>query len=62
MAVVNVSESSIQLPKETKRKAVALAKSEGISLKDFILLAVAEKLARMETSELARYKREDCLQ
>ena len=42
-------EFSLLLPKGIRRKATELAEAEGISLEDFIMLAVAEKLARIDT-------------
>lgn len=47
--------SSLRLPKMTRRKAAELAKSEGISLQDFVQIAVAEKLVRMESRISAEF-------
>jgi predicted nucleic acid-binding protein len=42
-------EVAVQLTTPLRRKAEEMAVSEGISLEDFILYAVAEKIARSET-------------
>jgi hypothetical protein len=42
-------EVSVQFTEALRRKAQEIAVSEGISLEDFILYAVAEKIARSET-------------
>lgn len=54
------AEPSLQISGVTRRKATAMAKLDGVSLKDFVILAVAEKLAREESVEFARYKQETC--
>lgn len=43
------SEFGVQISESLKSKAEEMAKSEGISLEDFILYAVAEKIARSES-------------
>lgn len=42
-------EIAVQLTASLRRKAEEMAVSEGISLEDFILYAVAEKIARSDT-------------
>lgn len=49
--------SSLRLPNSTRRKASELAELEGISLNDFILFAVAEKLVRLESAISADFIR-----
>lgn len=44
-------EIALQLSDSLLRKAEEMAISEGVSLADFILYAVAEKIARSEPSE-----------
>lgn len=39
---------SLRLPKSTSRAAFEIAKADGISLNQFIALAVVEKVARMD--------------
>jgi predicted HicB family RNase H-like nuclease len=39
----------LRLPQSTRRMAVDIAIAEGLSLNQFIALAVAEKIVRMET-------------
>ena len=56
-------EFALRLPKTTRRKANKLADLEGISLEDFIMFAVAEKLARIDSArsaDFARGKRKAC--
>ena len=42
------SGSGLQLPKSTRDRAINLARRERITLDEFITLAVAEKVARMD--------------
>lgn len=42
---------ALRLPKSTRFTAVEFAKTEGLSLNQFIALAVAEKIVRMELVE-----------
>lgn len=41
----------LRLPKSTRHQAVEVAKAEGLSLNQFITLAVVEKIARLEAIE-----------
>jgi hypothetical protein len=45
------SEIAIELSESLRRKAEEMAISDGISLEDFILYAVAEKVARSEAPD-----------
>ena len=45
----NVAGFCLRLPRSTYTKATDVAKDEGVSLNQFIMLAVAEKLVRMES-------------
>jgi predicted HicB family RNase H-like nuclease len=47
----------LRLPEPTQRKATKAAKSDGVSLNDFILLAIAERLIRSERDAGHRRKR-----
>jgi hypothetical protein len=42
---------ALRLPRSTRRQANEMAKQEGLSLNQFITLAVAEKIVRMESRE-----------
>lgn len=42
---------ALRLPKSTRRQANELAKQEGLSLNQFITLAVAEKIVRLESRQ-----------
>jgi len=44
----------LRLPKTTRIQAVEIASREGVSLNQFIALAVAEKIARMESTQPTR--------
>jgi hypothetical protein len=44
---------AVQLSESILRKAEEMARSEGISLEDFVLYAVAEKIARSEPPDKA---------
>lgn len=44
---------ALRLPKSTRLQASEIAKREGLSLNQFITLAVAEKLTRMELRGIA---------
>ena len=46
-------EIAVELSEALRRKAEEMADSEGISLEDFILYAVAEKIARSEPPDKA---------
>jgi len=46
----NVAGFLLRLPKSTRSKAAEIAKEEGVSLNQFITLAVAEKLIRLAHS------------
>lgn len=46
-------EIAVQLSESLRRKAEEMADSEGISLEDFILYAVAEKITRSEPPDKA---------
>ena len=39
---------ALRLPQSTRVEAAEIAKREGVSLNQFVALAVAEKIARME--------------
>ena len=41
----------LRLPKSTRLQAVELAQREGLSLNQFIALAVAEKITRLEAAQ-----------
>ena len=41
----------LRLPKSTRLQAVDLAQREGLSLNQFIALAVAEKITRLEAAQ-----------
>jgi hypothetical protein len=41
----------LRLPRSTRYSAVDIANAEGLSLNQFIALAVAEKIVRMEADE-----------
>ena len=41
-------EQRLSLPNSTRTEAAKIAEREGISLTDFVMLAVAEKVARFE--------------
>jgi predicted HicB family RNase H-like nuclease len=43
----------LRLPKSTRLQAVELAKREGLSLNQFIALAVVEKITRFETASIS---------
>ena len=48
---INPTEITVELSDSVLRKAEELATSDGISLEDFILYALAEKIVRSETPE-----------
>lgn len=47
----NPTEITVELSDSVRRKAEEMAASDGISLEDFILYALAEKIARSEPPE-----------
>lgn len=59
-----MSKLTVNLPESLRRRAETLASTDGVSLDQFIALAVAEKLSAMESvqalrREAASAKRED---
>lgn len=42
---------ALRLPRSTRRQAHEMAKQEGLSVNQFITLAVAEKIVRLEARE-----------
>jgi len=49
----NPPEIPVQLSESIRREAEKMASREGISLEDFILYAVAERMARLEPPDKA---------
>lgn len=47
----------LRLPKSTRLQAIEMARREGLSLNQFIALAVAEKIARLEIAMEAERSR-----
>lgn len=45
---VSLAKFALRLPLSMRRQLIELAKSEGISLNQFITLAIAEKIVRLE--------------
>lgn len=50
--IVSPNVFALRLPRSTRRQAGEMAKQEGLSLNQFITLAVAEKLVRMESRRI----------
>ncbi|MEK6396791.1 MAG: toxin-antitoxin system HicB family antitoxin [Terriglobus sp.] len=54
--IVRKQSFPLRLSDSMKREATRLANEEQISLNHFIALAVAEKLSRMEQTQISQYK------
>lgn len=52
----NLTSFALRLPRSTRRQANEIAKNEGISLNQFITIALAERIVRLQSSSLAPEK------
>jgi hypothetical protein len=50
----NLTSFALRLPRSTRRQANEIAKNEGISLNQFITIALAERIVRLESGSPGR--------